>query len=67
MECKSIYNASDIERLLNCKKSKAYYVIKDLNRELSALGSKVTAGKIPASYFHKRYMGFLESEKSENV
>ena len=66
MDYKTIYNASDIEKLLNCKKTKAYNVIKDLNNELLAIGSKITVGKIPALYFHKRYKGFLEDEKLGN-
>lgn len=62
MTDKQLYNVDDVEYWLNCGQTKAYRVIKDLNSELSAKGSIVQAGKIPAFYFHQRYKGFRESE-----
>lgn len=50
-------DVSDVKAILLCGRNKAYDVIKSLNDELLASGSKIQAGKIPANYFFNRYKG----------
>lgn len=49
------YNSKDIEKLMECKKTKAYRIIHDLNQERKDNGLIVIPGKIEAKYFNKRF------------
>ena len=49
-----VLNSSDVMNLLKCKRSKAYDVIKLLNRELSNKGYLTINGKVPSSYLFDR-------------
>ncbi len=53
-ENQKVFNSNDVMKLLKCKKSKAYGVIKILNIELEQKGFLTINGKIPVSYlFHR--------------
>ncbi len=49
------YSASDLMTMLNCKKSKAYRLIRKLNDELEEKGIKTIQGRILKSYFDQLY------------
>ena len=49
------YSAQDLMTLLNCKRTKAYTVIRQLNFELEELGIKTIKGRVLKSYFDDKY------------
>lgn len=49
-------SADDVARELNCSKSHAYKLLKELNKELAAQGYITMAGKIPKAYWAKGCM-----------
>lgn len=51
-------SADDVARELNCSKSHAYKLLKELNKELAAQGYITMAGKIPKAYWAKRMYGY---------
>ncbi|WP_370835514.1 DNA-binding protein [Faecalibacillus intestinalis] len=51
---KEVYTKNDVMMILNCKKTKAYDVIRKLNKELEKEGYFTIAGKVNAKYFRKR-------------
>lgn len=55
------YNSKDIEQLMECKKTKAYRIIQELNKERKKQGLITISGKISADYFNKRF--FEEESK----
>lgn len=57
------YTEKDIENLLSCGRSKAYQVIRELNKELEEQGYITIAGKVPKEYFEKRFYVGGENEK----
>lgn len=52
---KMFYFAEDIMKILNCKKTKAYQIIRKLNRELEAKGYLVDTGRVNIKYFKERF------------
>ena len=46
---------SDIMKLFNCSRSKAYQIIAELNRELEKKGFLFIRGRISRRYFEERY------------
>ena len=48
------YNVHDIKKMLDISESKAYQIIRQLNKELSEQGYITIAGKIPKIYFEER-------------
>lgn len=51
-------SADDVARELNCSKSHAYKLLKELNKELAAQGYITMAGRIPKAYWAKRMYGY---------
>ena len=49
-----VLNSTDVMSLLKCKRSKAYEIIKRLNRELEDKGFLTINGKVPCSYLFDR-------------
>lgn len=54
MEEKRFLNAEDVSKVLECSKSNAYQVMRQLNDELAEKGYIVVRGKINAKYFNER-------------
>ena len=50
-----MYNCQDIQKILQCQKSKAYDVIHTLNRERKKDGLIVIAGRIPVEDFNRKF------------
>lgn len=53
-EEKRFLNAEDVAAVMECSKSRAYIIIKQLNAELEEKGYVTLHGKINAKYFNER-------------
>lgn len=51
---KQVYTKDDVMVILSCGKSKAYSIIKTLNKELEDEGYFIISGKISAKFFRER-------------
>ena len=49
--------AAEVEKALGVSRSKAYQIIRTLNRELKAMGYITIAGKCPIQYFQRKFYG----------
>lgn len=54
---KQIMNVRDVMAVLEVSESKAYQILRELNKELSAQGYITIQGKIPTAYFQERCYG----------
>lgn len=55
-ECSTrFYYVDDVMKLLGVKESKAYKVIRQLNKELSQKGFLTIGGRVPAKFFDEKY------------
>ncbi|MED0689928.1 transcriptional regulator [Bacillus licheniformis] len=48
------YKVEDVMRMLDVKQTKAYSIIRQLNKELEAQGKIVVAGRVSKKYFDER-------------
>ncbi|TWK08624.1 ICEBs1 excisionase [Bacillus licheniformis] len=48
------YKVEDVMRILDVKQTKAYSIIRKLNKELEAQGKIVVAGRVSKKYFDER-------------
>lgn len=55
MKNTEFYKVEDVMLILECSKSKAYEIIRKLNRELEEEGYLIRRGYISVSYFKRRY------------
>lgn len=53
-EEKRFLSADDVANVMECSKSRAYGVIRQLNEELKERGFVVIHGKVNAKYFNER-------------
>lgn len=60
---KQILNVRDVMTALEVSESKAYGIIRTLNRELEARGFIVVPGKIPVAYFQEKVYGVRIAEQ----
>ena len=51
-------SAEDIAKELNCSKSHAYKIVKELNRELAGQGYITMAGSSPRAFWAKKMYGY---------
>lgn len=49
-----IYTAKDVAAMLAVSESKAYQIIRELNKELAEMGKLTITGKINKRYFDKK-------------
>lgn len=54
MQGTSFLRPADVMTLMDCKRSAAYKVIRDLNAELSEKGAYVRPGRVSTKYFCER-------------
>lgn len=54
--------AQEIAEVMGIGKSKAYQIVRDMNRELKSMGYITVAGKCPLQYFKKKFYGFQTEE-----
>ena len=49
--------AAEVQKALGISRSKAYQIIRTLNKELKAMGYITIAGKCPIQYFQQKFYG----------
>ena len=49
--------AAEVEKALGVSRSKAYQIIRTLNKELKAMGYITIAGKCSIQYFQRKFYG----------
>ena len=47
-----------VAEIMGISRSKAYQIVREMNRELKAQGYLTVAGKCPAQYFKQKFYGF---------
>ena len=50
--------AAEVGEILGISRSKAYQLVRDMNKELKAQGYLTIAGKCPMQYFKQKFYGF---------
>lgn len=58
---KRFLNATEVSEIMECSKSHAYQIIRQLNSELEANGFIVLHGKVNAKYFNERIYEGIKS------
>lgn len=57
-EGKRFLSVADVSEIMECSKSQAYKIIRQLNDELNEKGFVTLSGKINSKYFYERtYLG----------
>ena len=51
----SFYRAKEVAEILDVSVTKAYKIIRQLNKELEAMGYITIAGRVPIKYFKEKY------------
>lgn len=59
------YQVDDVIKVLGISKSKAYVIIRELNKELKAKGYITINGKVPKIYFDERL--YCSSKSSQRL
>lgn len=59
------YQVNDVMKMLGISQSKAYVIIRDLNKELKAKGYITINGKVPKIYFDERL--YCQSKNSQKL
>lgn len=49
--------AEEVQEIMDISRSKAYQIIRNLNKELKAMGYITIAGKCPAQFFQEKFYG----------
>jgi len=57
---KQYLTAKEISEAMGVSESKAYGIIRELNKELRTEGYLTVSGKVPVAFFKKKYFGFEE-------
>ena len=55
--------ASEVAEIMGISRSKAYQIVRDLNKELKAMGYITIAGKCPIEYFKQKFFGMQINNK----
>ena len=50
--------AAEVAEIMGISRSKAYQIVREMNRELKSQGYLTVAGKCPAQYFKQKFYGF---------
>ena len=57
--------ASEVAEVMGISRSKAYQLVRQLNRELKEQGYITVAGKCPIQYFKQKFFGFQIGEEAK--
>lgn len=57
MENSLFYSCKEVMELLGCCESKAYRIMKEMNKELQKKGYITMSGKVPKAYFNEKVYG----------
>lgn len=60
MQNKLYYSAMDVSELLGISRSKAYSIVKEMNKELSEKGYIVISGKVPKKFLEEKCYGIID-------
>lgn len=60
MEQKYMMDVNDVIKELGVSKSKAYQILRQLNRSLEEEGYQAIAGKIPRPYWETKFYGYTQ-------
>lgn len=63
---KQYLTAKEVAEIVGVSAGKAYGLIREMNAELKEEGYIVISGKVPISFFQKKYYGFKEAEPEIN-
>lgn len=63
---KQYLTAQEVAEAVGVSTGKAYGLIREMNAELKEKGYIVISGKVPISFFQKKYYGFKEAEPEIN-
>ena len=58
--------ATEVAEIMGISRSKAYQIVRKMNRELKAQGYLTVAGKCPAQYLKQKFYGFQIPEGERN-
>ena len=58
-------SVKEICKTLSVSESKAYSIVRDLNKELSDKGYMILPGRVSRRYFEERFYGINQAEKEE--
>lgn len=56
-ECKTFISVREIKEMLCVSESKAYSIVRDLNKELEDKGYLIIPGRVSRKYFEERFYG----------
>ena len=60
--------AADVAEIMGVSRSKAYQIVRDMNRELKGMGYITVSGKCPVQYFQKKFYGMqIGGESNERM
>ena len=60
--------AADVAEIMGVSRSKAYQIVRDMNRELKGMGYITVSGKCPVQYFQKKFYGMqIGGETNERM
>ncbi len=57
--------AQQVSEVMGIGKSKAYQIIREMNKELKSMGYITVAGKCPLQYFKQKFYGFQTEEATK--
>lgn len=49
--------AQEVAEIMGVSRSKAYQIVREMNRELKSMGYITVSGKCPVQYFKKKFYG----------
>ena len=49
--------AAEVAEIMGVSRTKAYQIVRDMNRELRSMGYITGSGKCPVQYFEKKFYG----------
>ena len=58
--------AEEISNIMGVSRTKAYQIVRDMNKELRAMGYITIAGKCPVQYFKQKFYGFRVEGEGES-
>ena len=58
--------AEEISSIMGVSRTKAYQIVRDMNKELRAMGYITIAGKCPVQYFKQKFYGFRVDGEGES-
>ena len=59
--------AGEVAETLGVSRSKAYQIVRGMNRELKAQGYLTIAGKCPSEYFKQKFYGFQTTDEKREA